>query len=53
MCEYLGYEVVKLKRTRIMSVRLAGLKAGQWRDLTADEMAEINGAVEGSSKTAV
>lgn len=53
MCEYLGYDVVKLKRTRIMSVRLAGLKVGQWRDLTADEMAEINGAVEGSSKTAV
>lgn len=53
MCEYLGYEVVKLKRTRIMSVRLAGLKVGQWRDLTASEMAEINRAVEGSSKTAV
>jgi 23S rRNA pseudouridine2604 synthase/16S rRNA pseudouridine516 synthase len=53
MCEYLGYEVVKLKRTRIMSVRLAGLKVGQWRDLTAAEMDEINGAVEGSSKTAV
>ena len=52
MCEYLGYEVVKLKRTRIMSVRLAGLKVGQWRDLTAEEMVEINGAVEGSSKTA-
>ena len=52
MCEYLGYEVVKLKRTRIMSVRLAGLKSGQWRNLTAEEMAEINSAVEGSSKTA-
>jgi 23S rRNA pseudouridine2604 synthase/16S rRNA pseudouridine516 synthase len=52
MCEYLGYEVVKLKRTRIMSVRLAGLKVGQWRDLTIEEMAEINDAVEGSSKTA-
>jgi 23S rRNA pseudouridine2604 synthase/16S rRNA pseudouridine516 synthase len=53
MCEYLGYEVVKLKRTRIMSVRLAGLKVGQWRDLTIAEMDEINAAVEGSSKTAV
>jgi pseudouridine synthase len=52
MCEYLGYEVVKLKRTRIMSVRLGGLKAGQWRDLTALEMEQINAAVEGSSKTA-
>jgi 23S rRNA pseudouridine2604 synthase/16S rRNA pseudouridine516 synthase len=53
MCEYLGYEVTKLKRTRIMSVRLAGLKVGQWRDLTSEEMAEINWAVEGSSKTAL
>lgn len=52
MCEYLDYEVVKLKRTRIMSIRLAGLKPGQWRDLTEDEMAEINAAVADSSKTA-
>jgi hypothetical protein len=28
------------------------LKVGQWRDLTIEEMAEINDAVEGSSKTA-
>ncbi|KXI29969.1 23S rRNA pseudouridine(2604) synthase RluF [Paraglaciecola hydrolytica] len=52
MCEYLDYEVVKLKRTRIMSIRLAGLKSGQWRDLTEDEMLEINTAVADSSKTA-
>jgi 23S rRNA pseudouridine2604 synthase/16S rRNA pseudouridine516 synthase len=52
MCEYLGYEVTKLKRSRIMSVRLAGLKVGQWRDLTAQEMAEINQAVADSNKTA-
>ncbi|MEO9943970.1 MAG: 23S rRNA pseudouridine(2604) synthase RluF [Paraglaciecola sp.] len=53
MCEYLGYEVTKLKRSRIMSVRLAGLKPGQWRDLTQDEMADINNAVLGSTKTAI
>jgi pseudouridine synthase len=52
MCEYLDYEVVKLKRTRIMSIRLAGLKSGQWRALTEEEMAEINAAVADSSKTA-
>ncbi|NCP64288.1 MAG: 23S rRNA pseudouridine(2604) synthase RluF [Paraglaciecola sp.] len=52
MCEYLGFEVVKLKRTRIMSIRLAGLKPGEWRDLTEQEMAEINAAVANSSKTA-
>lgn len=52
MCEFLGYEVKKLKRTRIMNVDLAGLKVGQWRDLTEKEMAEINKAVLHSKKTA-
>jgi len=53
MCEYLGYEVTKLKRSRIMNVHLGRLKPGQWRDLTPDELAEINQAVSTSSKTAV
>ncbi len=53
MCEYLGYEVTKLKRSRIMSVRLAGLKVGQWRNLTKEEMETINNAVASSSKVAV
>ena len=52
MCEYLGYEVTKLKRTRIMNVELKGLKPGQWRDLSVDEMQEINAAVANSTKTA-
>lgn len=52
MCEHLGYSVKKLKRTRIMNVQLGTLKPGQWRDLTQDEMAAINMAVAGSSKTA-
>jgi len=52
MCEYLGYEVTKLKRTRIMNVSIAGLRPGQWRDLTNEEMQEINQAVKYSSKTA-
>ncbi|MGY0626880.1 MAG: 23S rRNA pseudouridine synthase F, partial [Paraglaciecola chathamensis] len=50
MCEYLGFGVTKLKRSRIMSIRLAGLKVGQWRNLTPDEMHEINSAVAGSAK---
>jgi 23S rRNA pseudouridine2604 synthase len=52
MCEYLGYEVKKLKRSRIMNVELGSLKPGQWRDLTKAEMAEINQAVAGSTKVA-
>ena len=49
MCEELDYDVKSLKRTRIMSVGLAGLKPGQWRNLTQEEMAEISKAVAGSS----
>jgi 23S rRNA pseudouridine2604 synthase/16S rRNA pseudouridine516 synthase len=52
MCEYLGYEVTKLKRTRIMNVDLTGLRVGQWRELTKQEMNTINKAVSQSSKTA-
>jgi pseudouridine synthase len=52
MCEYLGYRVTRLIRTRIMNVSLGSLKPGQWRNLTAAEMAEINRAVAGSRKTA-
>lgn len=51
MCEYLGYNVTKLKRVRIMNITLDGLPTGKWRDLTAAEMREINEAVAGSTKT--
>ena len=51
MCEYLGYEVLKLKRTRIMNVQLATLKIGDWRELTEKELSEINTMVANSSKT--
>lgn len=51
MCEYLGYNVTKLKRVRIMNVALNDLPVGKWRNLTAAEMKEINDAVEHSTKT--
>ncbi|MCG7503126.1 23S rRNA pseudouridine(2604) synthase RluF [Tenacibaculum sp. Mcav3-52] len=51
MCEYLGYDVKKLKRTRIMNVILGSLKVGEWRELSSKEMDEINKLVAGSSKT--
>jgi 23S rRNA pseudouridine2604 synthase len=51
MCEYLGYEVVKLNRTRIMNVRLDKLKVGDWRELTSKELKKINEMVSTSSKT--
>ncbi len=51
MCEYLDYEVTKLKRTRIMNVDLKDLKVGQWRDLTSQEMKVLNKALANSTKT--
>ena len=38
MCEALGANVTRLRRVRIMSLRLGGLKPGQWRDLTRKEL---------------
>jgi len=49
MCEYLGFEVTKLKRSRIMNVTLGKLKPGEWRNLSPKEMDELNQAVAGSS----
>jgi len=50
MCEYLGYEVVSLKRIRIMNVSL-DVPVGKWRYLTDEELKEINTDVGTSSKT--
>ncbi|MDO6476396.1 23S rRNA pseudouridine(2604) synthase RluF [Alteromonas sp. 1_MG-2023] len=52
MCEFLGYEVTKLKRTRIMHLTLGNLRPGQWRNLTEKELDVLNKAVQGSKKTA-
>jgi 23S rRNA pseudouridine2604 synthase len=50
MCEYLGYEVTKLKRVRIMNIWL-DTSVGEWRYLTDKEIAEINRLVADSAKT--
>ena len=52
MCEYLGYDVVTLKRNRIMHIRLAGLKPGQWRLLDDIEIKMLEQQLLSSSKTA-
>ena len=51
MCEALGYNVLRLKRVRIMNVMLTGLSVGEWRFLTEKEMAEINRMVQHSVGT--
>lgn len=50
MCEYLGYDVLELKRVRIMNVKL-DIPVGEWRDLTTKELNEINSSVASSVKT--
>ncbi len=51
MCKKLGYDVVKLVRTRIMNIHLEGIKPGQWRYITDSEMKKINTLLAGSVKT--
>ncbi len=50
MCEYLGYEVKKLKRIRIMNIKL-DMPVGKWRDLTEKEFKELSNLLEDSHKT--
>lgn len=50
MCECLDYEVVALKRIRIINIHL-DVPTGRFRDLTAAEIAELNALIEPSSKT--
>jgi len=49
MCEYLDYDVVTLKRTRIMNLKL-DLPTGKWRHLTEDELLTLNALLADSEK---
>ena len=50
MAEHLGYRVRELKRIRIMNISL-DVPIGKWRDLTSEELEEINRLVADSTKT--
>ena len=50
MCEYLGYDVIALKRIRIINISL-DIPVGRYRDLTDAEIKELNELIEPSSKT--
>ncbi len=52
MCEYLGYDVTKLVRLRIMNIDLGRLKHGQWRNLSQQEMDELNASISHSKSEA-
>lgn len=48
MCEHLGYEVVSLKRLRIMNIHLENLEIGEWRDLTEKELTDLKNSLGAS-----
>ena len=50
MCEYFDYEVVALKRIRIMNISL-DVPVGKYRDITKAEMDELNRLIGESTKT--
>lgn len=41
MCEALGYQVVSLKRVRLMNLQLGHLKVGKWKKLSPEEVQQL------------
>lgn len=52
MCESVGLNVIRLKRTEIAGVKLGMLKIGKWRELNEKEMKHLTN-VSASSQTSV
>lgn len=49
MCEYFGYNVTRLERTRIMNIELKGIPLGEWRELSDSEMRIMNELLKDST----
>ncbi len=45
MCEAVGLEVARLRRTSVGPIKLGMLKPGTWRDLTPEELRAIRNAI--------
>ncbi len=45
MCSALDLKVLRLQRVRIMNIRLNGLKYGAWRNLTDQELGQLQSAL--------
>lgn len=50
MCEYLNYEVLTLKRIRIMNIKL-DVPVGEYREFTKEELKTLQHLIEDSKKT--
>lgn len=53
MCEYFGYRVTKLVRTRVMNIELGDLEEGKYRDVTPEEYKTLKKLIVNSSNTFV
>jgi len=51
MCDYLNYEVKKLKRVRIMNIELKNLETGSYRPISKGEFSKLQFLIKDSSKT--
>lgn len=51
MCQYHGYEVTSLKRTRIMNIELGRLPIGTWRHLEEGEINRLKSILNDSSQS--
>lgn len=51
MCEYFDYKVTKLERIRIMNIKLGKLAQGKYRDITQEELKELEKLIQKSSNT--
>lgn len=49
MCEQLGLEVMRLKRTAIGNIKMGMLKIGDWRELNDDELKSIKQLVQSTA----
>ena len=45
MCEALGLEIARLRRTAIGPIRLGMLRPGEWREMTPAELSALRGAL--------
>jgi 23S rRNA pseudouridine2604 synthase len=50
MCQYLGFEVISLKRVRIMNIELGDLKEGEYRKVSKEEMIVLFDMIKGSKE---
>ena len=53
MCEAVGLEVARLKRTSVGPVQLGMLQPGKWRDLTAQEIGAMRAAVKTLNRASI